>query len=88
MPKPNSYAGFSDIYDAAIDPSMDFLEFFASKIGHKRLKILELGCGTGKHTIRLACEGHELTGLDRAPEMLKKAKKKATKKKAVKRKKK
>ena len=77
MPKPNSYAGFSNIYDAAIDPSMDFLEFFASKIGHKRLKILELGCGTGKHTIRLACEGHELTGLDRAPEMLKKAKKKA-----------
>jgi len=77
VPKPNSYTGFSDIYDVAIHPSMDFLEFFLFFIGHRRLKVLELGCGTGKHTIRLGCEGHELTGLDRSPEMLKKAKKKA-----------
>ena len=32
--------------------------------------ILDLGCGTGNHTISLARRGYQLTGVDRSPEMI------------------
>ena len=32
--------------------------------------VLDLGCGTGQHAIRLARRGYEVTGVDRSPEML------------------
>lgn len=32
--------------------------------------VLDLGCGTGQHAIRLAQRGYEVTGVDRSPEML------------------
>lgn len=36
----------------------------------ERLKILDIGCGTGFFSILLAKEGHELTGIDLTPEMV------------------
>lgn len=43
--------------------------------------ILDLGCGTGNHSIRLAERGYEVTGVDRSDEMLDIAKVKADQKK-------
>jgi len=39
--------------------------------------VLDLGCGTGQHAIRLAKRGFEVTGVDRSPEMLRIARVKA-----------
>jgi len=43
--------------------------------------ILDLGCGTGNHSLRLAERGYEVTGVDRSNEMLAIAKAKADQKK-------
>ena len=43
----------------------------------KQLKILDVGCGTGRHSIELAKRGYDLTGIDLSGSMLEKAKKKA-----------
>jgi SAM-dependent methyltransferase len=40
-------------------------------------RILDLGCGTGRHDFFLARMGHELTGIDRSNEMLEVAKEQA-----------
>jgi len=44
----------------------------------KSLKILDLGCGTGRHSIELAKRGYSLTGIDLSKSLLDKAKDKAT----------
>lgn len=36
----------------------------------KDRKVLEIGCGTGRHTLRLAQAGNSVTGLDLSPGML------------------
>jgi len=40
--------------------------------------ILDVGCGTGRHSIELARRGYKMTGLDLSPGMLAEAKKAAT----------
>lgn len=40
-------------------------------------KILDLGCGTGRHAIEFAKRGFQVTGVDFSPKMLEQAKKKA-----------
>lgn len=39
--------------------------------------LLDLGCGTGAHALRLAQRGHRVVGVDRSPEMLARARAKA-----------
>jgi len=46
---------------------------------NKDLKILDIGCGTGRHSIELAKRGYNITGIDLSDSMLKKAKEKAKK---------
>lgn len=41
------------------------------------LRLLDLGCGTGNHTLPLARRGHRVTGIDRSPGMLARARVKA-----------
>lgn len=45
----------------------------------KSLKIIDIGCGTGRHTIELTQRGYQVTGLDLSDSMLEKARKKASK---------
>lgn len=43
----------------------------------KSLKILDVGCGTGRHTIELSKRGYHVTGIDLSENQLKRARKKA-----------
>lgn len=57
------------IYDIFNDWGAD-REFYLSRAGTIPIRILEVGCGTGLIARRLAADGHDVTGLDPAPEML------------------
>ena len=46
---------------------------------NKSLKILDIGCGTGRHSVELARRGYNMTGIDLSESMLKKAREKAIK---------
>ena len=43
----------------------------------KSLKILDVGCGTGRHSIELSKRGYQVTGIDLSESQLKRAKEKA-----------
>ena len=45
---------------------------------NKSLKILDVGCGTGRHSIELTRRGYIITGIDLSESMLQKARDKAT----------
>jgi len=45
---------------------------------NKSLRILDIGCGTGRHSIELAKRGYNITGIDLSDSLLKRAKEKAT----------
>lgn len=61
-----------------IDEVESELAFSIFKV-EKGMKILDLGCGTGNYTLRLAEEGAEVTGADLSEKMLQQAKQKAAK---------
>jgi len=53
----------------------DFLE---QEFGHdKKLKILDIGCGTGRHSIELSKRGYTVTGVDLSSSQLARAREKA-----------
>jgi len=53
-------------------------DFIEQEIGfNKSLNILDLGCGTGRHSIELAKRGYSLTGIDLSKSLLDRAKEKA-----------
>jgi len=54
---------------------VDFIE--AEVGGDRRKKILDVGCGTGRHAVELAKRGYEVTGLDLSETQLGKARAKA-----------
>jgi len=50
------------------------------EINHdKSIKILDIGCGTGRHAIELAKRGYQVTGIDLSDSQLKRAREKAQK---------
>ncbi len=54
------------------------VNFFEKEIDHnKTLKILDVGCGTGRHAIELAKRGYSVTGVDLSAAQITGAKKKA-----------
>lgn len=54
------------------------VDFIESEINHdKGCKILDVGCGTGRHAVELARRGYSVTGADLSENMLDKARKKA-----------
>ena len=53
-------------------------DFIEQEIGHDiSVKILDIGCGTGRHDIELARRGYDVTGVDLSPDQLKRARQKA-----------
>ncbi|HSR17010.1 MAG TPA: class I SAM-dependent methyltransferase [Ignavibacteriaceae bacterium] len=53
-------------------------DFIEKEIKHnKEIKILDIGCGTGRHSIELAKRGYNVTGIDLSESQLKRAKEKA-----------
>ncbi|HEY5535641.1 MAG TPA: class I SAM-dependent methyltransferase [Ignavibacteria bacterium] len=46
---------------------------------NKQIRILDIGCGTGRHSIELTKRGYNVTGIDLSESMLKRAKEKALK---------
>jgi 2-polyprenyl-3-methyl-5-hydroxy-6-metoxy-1,4-benzoquinol methylase len=54
-------------------------DFIEQEINYnKTVKILDIGCGTGRHAIELSKRGYTVTGVDLSESMLKQAKNKAS----------
>ena len=63
----------AEIYDKTETQTRD-VELIRTLIGSEaRLRILEPFCGHGRILIPLACDGHEIVGLDRSKPMLESA---------------
>jgi len=75
-----SYAGRYDaLYrDKNYDGECDLLESVFRKYANGVVaSVLDIGCGTGNHALRLAGRGYNVTGVDRSSEMLEQARHKA-----------
>jgi 2-polyprenyl-3-methyl-5-hydroxy-6-metoxy-1,4-benzoquinol methylase len=60
-----------EIYTKGTLGECDFIE---SEInGNKQIKILDIGCGTGRHSRELAKRGYNVTGIDLSESLLKRA---------------
>ncbi len=68
---------WADVYDAVhVDVHKD-VPFYVEMARESGGPVLELGCGTGRVTFKIAAAGIEITGIDISPAMLKVAKDKA-----------
>lgn len=81
-----SYEYFASVYDIMMsdvpyDSWVDYIEEIFIKHQLQPKMILDLGCGTGTMTTKLAKNGYEMIGVDISPEMLFVAKEKADKEK-------
>ncbi len=63
--------------DKNYDAEVALLERLFARHALSGNAVLDLGCGTGQHALRLARRGYEVTGVDRSPEMLRIARVKA-----------
>ena len=53
-------------------------DFFEKEIHkNKETKILDIGCGTGRHSIELSKRGYSITGIDLSESLLNRAREKA-----------
>jgi len=53
-------------------------DFIEAEIGfNKQIRIIDIGCGTGRHSIELAKRGYKITGIDLSESLLIRAKEKA-----------
>jgi SAM-dependent methyltransferase len=61
----------------------DLIETLVERYGRKNgTRILDLGCGTGNHGLRLARRGYEVVGVDRSASMIRRARAKAVARRA------
>ena len=68
-----------EVYTQGTVGECDFIE---KEIGHnKATKILDIGCGTGRHAIELSRRGYTVIGIDLSESQLKRAREKAAQQK-------
>ena len=66
----------NEIYTQGTIGECDFIE---KEIGYnKTAKILDIGCGTGRHSIELTRRGYKVIGIDLSESLLRRAKEKAS----------
>jgi len=61
------FARWYDLDQGGFDEDIPFYQALAQRTGSP---ILELGCGTGRLVLALACAGHHVVGVDNQPAML------------------
>ncbi len=68
----SGYDRWAAIYDGYTNSTVAIDDMtFPAIYGHvKGKRVLEIGCGTGRHTLRLAQAGNDVTGIDLSPGML------------------
>jgi 2-polyprenyl-3-methyl-5-hydroxy-6-metoxy-1,4-benzoquinol methylase len=74
------FDNYAETYDREVftQGTVGEVDFIEKEIGHdKSIRILDIGCGTGRHSIELAGRGYRVTGIDLSESQLKKAKEKA-----------
>jgi SAM-dependent methyltransferase len=69
------YTGFASVYDVFMedipyDEWTDYIQKILKKFKIEKGLVLELGCGTGSMTRRLADRGFDMIGIDNSEEML------------------
>jgi SAM-dependent methyltransferase len=75
-----AYAGYYDLVYGAkpYESECDYLEDVFGRFAPARPgTLLDIGCGTGGHALRLAARGFQVTGVDRSEEMIRAAEAKA-----------
>jgi 2-polyprenyl-3-methyl-5-hydroxy-6-metoxy-1,4-benzoquinol methylase len=72
------YDRWADIYDSYSNSTVatDDLHFPSLWAHVRKVNVLEIGCGTGRHTLRLAMADNTIVALDMSPGMLKVARQK------------
>ncbi|MFA7361430.1 MAG: class I SAM-dependent methyltransferase [Candidatus Kapaibacterium sp.] len=74
------FENYAEKYDNEVftQGTLGECDFIESEIGHnKNLRILDIGCGTGRHSIELTKRGYSVIGIDLSDSQLKSAKEKA-----------
>lgn len=74
------FENYSNTYDKEVftKGTLQEVDFLEKEIGYnKNISILDVGCGTGRHSIELAKRGYNVTGFDLSEDQLKAARQKA-----------
>ncbi len=74
------FSNYAEKYESEsfVQGTQGEVDFIEKEIDHnKKIKILDIGCGTGRHAIELATRSYSVTGVDLSEAMLKKAREKA-----------
>ncbi|TCO07057.1 class I SAM-dependent methyltransferase [Natronoflexus pectinivorans] len=74
------FENYSQKYDKEIftQGTMGECDFIEKELNYnKSLKILDVGCGTGRHTIELTKRGYQVTGIDLSESQLQRAREKS-----------
>jgi SAM-dependent methyltransferase len=74
-----NYARYYDLFyqGKSYDLEADFVSRILKKFYGDPRRIIELGCGTGRHAEQLARRGYQVHGVDRSPEMVVQAQERA-----------
>jgi len=74
------FENYAEKYDKEVyvQGTLGECDFIEQEIAHdKSLRIIDIGCGTGRHSIELAKRGYQITGIDLSESQLKRAREKA-----------